>query len=184
MAAEVTTQVERITKVCTQCGRELELSAFHKQKLGLYGRRATCKECRKIEYINNRESILELRKQYYIDNRDKILEYHVQYNLKNRDKINSYICEYRQTDNGRRKRHIERDKRRQFGESEPLNNWFEDSHEHHLHIYDSTTTIFIPNYLHTSIPHNSSTGQGILEMAIISLLYLSGEHGRLKDGSE
>jgi hypothetical protein len=161
MAAEVTTQVERITKVCTQCGRELELSAFHKQKLGLHGRRATCKECRKSEYI---------------DNRDKILEYHVQYNLENRDKINSYIREYRQTDNGRRKRHIERDVRRQFGTSEPLNEWFENSHEHHLHLDDTTTTIFIPVELHNSIYHNSKTGEGIIEIAIISLLYLAGEH--------
>jgi hypothetical protein len=161
MAAEVTTQVERITKVCTQCGRELELSAFHKQKLGLHGRRATCKECRKSEYI---------------DNRDKILEYHVQYNLENRDKINSYIREYRQTDNGRRKRHIERDARRQFDTSEPLNKWFENSHEHHLHLDDTTTTIFIPAELHQSIYHNSKTGEGIIEIAIISLLYLAGEH--------
>ncbi len=176
MAAEVTTQVERITKVCTQCGRELELSAFHKQKLGLHGRRATCKECRKSEYIDNRESILETRKEYYRNNRDKILEYHVQYNLENRDKINSYIREYRQTDNGRRKRHIERDARRQFGTSEPLNEWFENSHEHHLHLDDTTTTIFIPAELHNSIYHNSKTGEGIIEIAIISLLYLAGEH--------
>ncbi|WP_294255606.1 hypothetical protein [Propionivibrio sp.] len=35
------------TRTCTKCGQEKPLSAFAKQKLGKFGRRASCLECGK-----------------------------------------------------------------------------------------------------------------------------------------
>lgn len=37
--------IEKVTRICTKCGRELPLSAFNKCCTGKYGRRAMCREC-------------------------------------------------------------------------------------------------------------------------------------------
>ena len=39
-----------ITKMCCCCGKEKELTEFHKYKLGLYGSCYKCKACRKAEF--------------------------------------------------------------------------------------------------------------------------------------
>ena len=48
-----------ITKKCTKCGIEKEISEFHKQKSGKHGRRNVCKLCRTKFYYENVDEILK-----------------------------------------------------------------------------------------------------------------------------
>lgn len=79
-----------MSKICSHCHRELNDECFGKCKNTPDGLRKVCKECRKIEYINNREKAIEKSKQYYNQNREKVLVYHKQYYEKNKDKIQQY----------------------------------------------------------------------------------------------
>lgn len=45
-----------ITKVCTKCDKEKTLEEFNKQKIGKHGRRATCRECQKVQHAKYRTS--------------------------------------------------------------------------------------------------------------------------------
>lgn len=81
-----------MTKTCTKCKKEKELSEFTKEKKGKYGVRSKCKECANKytrEYKkNNREKISEGNKKYRKRNHKKVKEYNKQYNKDNSSKRN------------------------------------------------------------------------------------------------
>jgi hypothetical protein len=55
----------------------------------------------------------------------------------------------------------------------PLNDYFDGSHCHHLHIGDDhDICVYIPSDIHTSIGHNSVTGDGMNEINIAALNWL------------
>jgi hypothetical protein len=138
------------TKVCSKCGELKPLSAFNKNKTSNDGHRSQCRECQRAIRLENRD--------YYME---KSAEY--------REKA------YRKTDRGKEVRAKINSRRRGYG-CEPLNDWFEGSHFHHLHINNSNEGIYIPADIHNSIYHNSTTGEGMLAMNIIALLYLRGDN--------
>jgi len=155
-------------------------------------------KCKKKYYEENKEKVLEYQKQYGEENREKIAERGKEYREENKDKIATRRKQYREENKeviaGRKKDYYEKNKtkivehqkqylktstgmeskkktaskRRGFGFS-PINNYFEGSEFHHMHINfggaeDHEIGIFIPAELHNSIYHNSSTWAGMDEM--------------------
>ena len=82
-----------VMKKCSKCGRWLVASTvnFHKQKIGKYGLRSDCKECKKQYYEANKGKILEQKKQYgkqYREiNKKKIAEANKRYRKANKEKL-------------------------------------------------------------------------------------------------
>ena len=52
-----------------------------------------------------------------------------------------------------------------------MNEWFENSHAHHI---SKSIVIFIPKILHYHIGHNIKTGQNMAEMNMLALQYING----------
>jgi hypothetical protein len=62
-------------------------------------------------------------------------------------------------------------RRRELG-MKPINNWFENSHFHHLHLgNDHNIGLYIPADLHRSIRHSSKTGTGMDEMNKLAITW-------------
>ncbi len=78
-------------KICTKCGKEKELSEFHKQKDGKFGVRGDCKSCRKEYYKdyskNYRKNNKDYFKNYYEINKKELLKTFKQYYKKNKEKM-------------------------------------------------------------------------------------------------
>ena len=74
-----------MTKTCTKCNIEKELTEFHKRKTSKVGYKPQCKSCRKEEmatrYKSNKEHILEKVRKWKANNREKHLQYNREYNL-------------------------------------------------------------------------------------------------------
>ncbi len=103
-----------LKKICSRCGIEKSIKEFHKKKSGIFGVRASCKECRKISepynknyhkkykkehrkelklkskeyYIDNRTSCIESRKKYAAKTKIQKKEYDKKYVIKNKDRRN------------------------------------------------------------------------------------------------
>ena len=82
------------SRICTKCGEEKSLEEFDKQAKGKYGKRATCKLCRKQHYEANKEKAKEYQKQYREANKEKKAEYDKQYHQANKEKIVEYKNEW------------------------------------------------------------------------------------------
>jgi hypothetical protein len=63
------------SKKCNKCGIEKSLEEFYKDKSKKDGYRASCKECVKKYYQENKEHIKERDKKYYQENKEKVKEY-------------------------------------------------------------------------------------------------------------
>lgn len=185
-----------IMKVCSKCGEVKFLAAFKKQTGRKYDRRSACKECDNqtaSKYRSeNSEKIKESQKNYYEANKEKIAKYQAQWYLDNKESEKlrcaewyqnnkEYVIErqrnYRKTPAGKEVMTKHNHKRRSFG-CDPLNEWFEGSHFHHLHINeDHSVGIYIPEDLHRSIPHNSFTWEGMDEINHLAIKFLeTGEY--------
>jgi DNA polymerase sigma len=162
-----------IMKVCSKCGEVKFLNEFNKQKGAKYDRRCACKECLRNE--RSQKPRTEYHAQYYIENKDEINEQHKIYYAEHKEEFARRHAEYNKTEAGKIANRKHTHKRRGFG-CEPLNEYFEGSHFHHLHIDgDNAIGIYIPKELHMSIPHNSFTGDGMQEINELAIKYLNGE---------
>jgi len=90
--------------VCNCCNIDKPLDSFHKQKLGKFGRRSTCKECRTLK---EGESARIRSKQYREDDVEKVNsykreQYHIHKDSK-RESENKRLSEYRNTPIGKEK---------------------------------------------------------------------------------
>lgn len=155
-------------KLCHKCGRLLDESNFYKHKTRGY--QTQCKDCQRkggqSYYERNKTHTKERHARNYKANQEVYYAKHREWILNNPDKA----AEYRARSCS---------KRRNFG-CEPLNEPFEGCHFHHLHIDDDHGIgIYMPAELHNIIFHNSISWQGMDEINIIALLYLSQErlHG-------
>jgi len=90
--------IPQLTKICTKCKIEKELSLFPNRKDSKDGKRNDCINCRNIynttHYKANTEKILQYQKQYREDNNEKIKIYAKKYREDNREKINEQSREY------------------------------------------------------------------------------------------
>lgn len=167
-------------KICSKCGIEKELSEFHKQAMGKNGRRAICKICRKkieqIYRINNKEYIAQQRKQYYIDNKKHITKCHKQYRINNREHLIKYQQQYYK-DNPEICKKIQQNnqaKRRGWKKPQPINQPFEGSHLHHLHINrNHQIAIYIPKELHGSIWHAYNRPETMIAINTLAFEWLA-----------
>lgn len=145
---------------------------------------------------DHKEEIVIQKKQYYLKNREDQKQYYLrnkknrkQYNLKNREEIAIYLKQYR-SDNKeqiaiQRKQynklhpeiaHAHRCRRHGWGTPKPINEHFEGSHLHHLHIAnDHQKCIYIPADLHRSISHAHNKSETMFEIntAIMVWYYTS-----------
>lgn len=85
-----------IFRICKGCGKELPLTAFHKQKCGQYGHRSQCRDCRAAHNAANREYTAEYGRKYRAENREAKAARDKAYAQANREKIAEYQKAYRQ----------------------------------------------------------------------------------------
>jgi hypothetical protein len=58
-------------KVCNKCKVEKELNEFHKRLSSKDGLNETCKSCKKLYHLNNKEKFIEKSKLWVKNNKDK-----------------------------------------------------------------------------------------------------------------
>lgn len=149
-----------------------EYKETHKKKI---------KECNKKYYQKNIKEIKKYRKKlnkkyyeqnkrYYKEYRNerflKYKEYNKKWNKNNKDKIAKYFA-----------------RRKNFG-FEPINDWFKDSHYHHLHINGNHNIgIFIPKTIHKSIWHSNKDQESMNKINKVAYTWLDifNESNRLED---
>ena len=79
-----------ITKTCTKCNENKELTNFVKNKLGKFGYSYQCKECQKIYRNLNIDKAKESAKLYRELNKNKWKEYHEKNKEKNLKRLHEY----------------------------------------------------------------------------------------------
>lgn len=77
-------------KKCNKCEIELKESQFYKNSRYKDGLEPSCKDCKKLYYLDNKHEILPKRRAYRLNNLDK----QKTYNLNNKDKNNNYHKKY------------------------------------------------------------------------------------------
>lgn len=81
---------EVICKECSKCGTVKNLEDFHRQKVGIGGTRADCRDC--VKYYSrkyrdaNRTKLRDYARQYYANNAEKEREYSRRYYAENPEK--------------------------------------------------------------------------------------------------
>jgi hypothetical protein len=76
-----------LTKVCTKCFQEKEVSYFSKSKRGKHGVGATCKQCVSVYYRNNNKTIKARVKKYYEQNHESGLAQRKLYYQQNKEVV-------------------------------------------------------------------------------------------------
>lgn len=186
-----------ITRICTKCGEEKELSGFHKSGCNKIGRKPICKKCALIE-----------RKKYYKEHKKETAIATTKWNKEhperrreisrnsakknyNKDKqakwrrenpekakiiANKHQKKYRKNNREKsniiRKRVLNR-RKRNFGYI-PLNNKFPGSVGHHI---SKDLVIFIPEELHKSVPHRYNDPTSMGEINGLALEFMMPEVG-------
>jgi len=82
------------TKICSKCGKELELNLFSKNTKCKDGLNSWCKKCRK-EYMkqyhkDNKERDIKCAKTYYKAHKVDIAKYKKSYDIENKNEISEY----------------------------------------------------------------------------------------------
>jgi ribosomal protein L32E len=130
--------------------------------------------CRKRYYEKNKEKVLNHKKETYKRDKEKILRHKKETYKLNSEKIYAHNLENWRSPKGKMVKMLANRRRHKGFGFKPINNYFENSHFHHMHINESTDIgIFIPESLHRSIYHNGTTKQGIDEINKASLLWLA-----------
>lgn len=84
------------TKICRECGRELPISEFNKNRSSKDGLQDRCRKCfseyNKKRYASNREKFKANVKRYREDNPEKVLETRLKTNKNNPTKVNARKC--------------------------------------------------------------------------------------------
>ena len=112
-------------------------------------------------YDNNKKERIEYGKKYYILNKNKHKKIGYRWRKNNPDKVRIHS---QNTHN----------KRRNYG-FKPLNNWFEGSHFHHLHIDNHDNGIFIPGYIHNNIWHSPNNKESMIKINKLAFEYLENQ---------
>ena len=154
---------QTITKICTKCGEEKELSEFHKDSRIESGYRSYCKVCASVqckEYRNNHKEEITKRKELWRGNNKKEI---TRYYTKNKERILKIIKEWQKNNlekilEIRKKANTKR--RRELGYN-PLNEKFPGSVGHHINKND---VVYIPEELHKSIPHRQEDEESMKEI--------------------
>jgi len=139
-------------------------------------------------YNDNKEYILQMCKEYYFDNREKILqrdkiyrELHPEickkYYQDHKKESHQWVKEYYKNHPEKRKiKDLKRYARlKGWGNPEPINDWFEGSHFHHLHVDGNHSVgIYIPSELHKSISHSYNNKESMQKINDIAIRWYQG----------
>ena len=117
-------------------------------------------------YIKNKERVKSNSKIYYKSHKKESQAY---YRL-NRKKLIAYTIKYWKTPKGKTIRAKMMAKRKNLGFI-PLNDYFEGSHAHHI---DKEFVLFIPKFLHQSVPHNVWNGKNMEKINDIAIEWVYG----------
>ncbi|MCK9577354.1 MAG: hypothetical protein M0R51_15730 [Clostridia bacterium] len=122
---------------------------------------------------DHKESVREYDKKWREENKEHYTEYHEKYREENREILRIKNRAWLKTDAGKKASTKHKQKRRELGFN-PINERFEGSEFHHLHIDlegnpDNSIGIFIPAELHKSIVHNHSTWSGMEEINALAI---------------
>lgn len=90
-----------MTKICTTCLLEKDISNFHREKRERDGYRSRCKDCRKEYYNNNKEREKKRANRWYYNNKERHLKNCTSYYQNNINEIKEYKREHQ-----KRNRHI------------------------------------------------------------------------------
>ena len=126
------------------------------------------KDYQKEYYQNNKEEINEYGKEYRQDNKEEINEHQKKYKQDNKE----HQKEYKQTPKGKEVRKRANAKRVRNLGFNPLNEWFEGSHGHHL---DEINVIYVPTELHESIRHSVTKNRNMDEINIKAWVFLESQ---------
>jgi hypothetical protein len=154
-----------LLKRCNKCGKFLPLSMYHTDNHAPDKHKYSCKEC-SIKSVRQWEKDNPKKKKAndassYNRRRDYILQQKHEYYLDNTDSIREYNLERARRPDVKVRNKILRQHRKKFG-CTPINEPFNDSHFHHLHLNnDHSIGLFMPAGLHNSIYHNSKTMVGM-----------------------
>jgi hypothetical protein len=85
-----------MTRICTKCGIEKNLSEFSYHPLGKFNTRSKCKLCCTKESIIYNNLHKKERKRYYLDNKEKLLKQHKEYHIKNKEHVKEQTKDYRE----------------------------------------------------------------------------------------
>lgn len=125
-----------------------------RNEISLYG--DMCKQYRKQYQEKNKDVTREYQKKYRMDNKEYIKVYAQQYRINNPEKFSKY---------SKRASDI----RRGWGLRISINNWFPNSHFHHLHITDDKTGeinhrigLYIPTEIHRAFKHNFNKSETMI----------------------
>lgn len=149
------------TKICSKCNVEKPLDKFYNNRNREDGKHCYCKDCQRQYLINRKNKPIkcqpqrkiklagrhrEQRHQCRIDNRIKIAKKNQYWRKNNPEKVHQNLYKSLNIRKG-------------WGMPQPLNEYFNDSHLHHLHLKNDNNTvdhqiaIYIPRQLHHSIYH-------------------------------
>lgn len=81
-------------KRCGKCGMAKPISAFGKSARLKDGLRCSCNECRRQEYLANREHNIKRSRRYYRDNKETVLQKNKEYKERRVDWYRDYNQEY------------------------------------------------------------------------------------------
>ncbi len=139
------------------------------------------KECKKLhrkqyiqEYnmsLNGKKVINQYQKDYRNKHNEELKEYNKKYSKEHKEELKlnrkeydkTYRKKYNNSLRGKEVRKRRKHKRRRNLGFNPLNNWFEESHAHHI---DKINVIYISIKLHKSIYHNLFKNININEINI------------------
>lgn len=106
-----------ITKKCSKCGQDKEISLFSKNNKTKDKLHCSCKECDREKYLKNREQNLLNMREYKKNNSQKIKDYYVnnqekyqQYRDSKKDLTKSYMKDYYLNNLENRKKYLEETK--------------------------------------------------------------------------
>jgi hypothetical protein len=83
-------------RICRKCEKELEFSFFDKCSKTKCGVRSICKNCRKIQAVENSEIVRNKRKDYYKLNKERMLKHAENYRIRNKETILLSAKKYRE----------------------------------------------------------------------------------------
>ena len=160
--------------VCKECtkinGYKYREENKEKEKFRCKQYRDAHKNESKQYYEDNREAANLRSKQYYKDNKIEMNICSKQYHKNNKEKLKLSAKQYYKNHPEviRKNRNKTNAKRKGWLSPQSINNWFENSHLHHLHLNENhRIAIYIPADLHKSVWHTYNRSE---TMAIINML--------------
>lgn len=175
------------TKICTKCKVEKSFDEFNNRKASKDGKTPTCKLCitkyHKQYCIDNKDAIATKKKIYANNNKEVISKRASKYYYNNIEHVNMLHAEWCENNKDKIKihNHTASAKRKSWLPPLLINDWFENSELHHLHLIDTETgeidrrvSIFIPREIHRAVWHSNKIQSTMDEINKLAMEWYNG----------